>query len=343
MRSHMISVMEGLEGFVNLELLELYDNQIGALECLSPAGTTGNGEEGTNDDDPAAAKEGPGRTLTTLDMSYNVIRDMAPVAICTNLQKLYLANNKLKTMAGLSGLKHLRVIDLGSNRLRSIDESELSGLENLEELWLGKNKIDRIQGLKKLTKLRRLDLQSNRLTVVENLETQAPTLEELYLANNGIDDAGCIGKTGTGLTLSFPKLTVLDMGNNRIKSCPAAAFSHHIALEELWLSGNRIEEFEGVQSLAALGKNLETLYLEYTPLEKNDPLYRKKLAELIPSLIQIDSYMIKHDTQYQAMDMAKLKKGPPKLGVAMTPDRIRQMQLEVMKRAQAETRNQHLK
>ena len=69
----------------------------------------------------------------------------------------------------------------------------------------------------------------------------------------------------------------------------------------------------------------------------------KKLAELIPSLIQIDSYMIKHDTQYQALDMAKLKKGPPKLGVAMTPDRIRQMQLEVMKRAQAETRNQHLK
>ena len=61
-----------------------------------------------------------------------------------------IANNKLKTMAGLKGLTKLRKIDLGANRIRVIEVEELSGLANLEELWLGKNKIEKIQGLEKV-------------------------------------------------------------------------------------------------------------------------------------------------------------------------------------------------
>lgn len=66
LRSHLISKMQGLEGFLKLELLELYDNQVQALECL----------------------EGPGPNLRVLDMSYNSIRDMGPVRLCANLQEL---------------------------------------------------------------------------------------------------------------------------------------------------------------------------------------------------------------------------------------------------------------
>jgi Leucine-rich repeat (LRR) protein len=57
-------------------------------------------------------------------------------------------------MAGLGQLKHVRKLDLGANRIREMDEKELSGLENLEELWIGKNKIEMIQGLEKV----RIDL-----------------------------------------------------------------------------------------------------------------------------------------------------------------------------------------
>lgn len=64
---------------------------------------------------------------------------------------LDLAQNKLKTMAGLSQLKKLRKLDLGANRLRVMEEDELSGLENLEELWLGKNKITEVGGLDKVS------------------------------------------------------------------------------------------------------------------------------------------------------------------------------------------------
>lgn len=53
-------------------------------------------------------------------------------------------------MAGLKGLTQLRKIDLGANRIRVMDEEELSGLVNLEELWIGKNKIEEICGLDKV-------------------------------------------------------------------------------------------------------------------------------------------------------------------------------------------------
>lgn len=66
LRSHLISKMQGIEGFTKLELLELYDNQVQALECL----------------------EVPGPKLRILDMSYNSIRDMSPVGLCGNLQEL---------------------------------------------------------------------------------------------------------------------------------------------------------------------------------------------------------------------------------------------------------------
>jgi hypothetical protein len=44
----------------------------------------------------------------------------------------------------------LKKIDLGANRIRVMEGSELCGLVNLEELWLGKNKIEEIGGLEKV-------------------------------------------------------------------------------------------------------------------------------------------------------------------------------------------------
>jgi Leucine-rich repeat (LRR) protein len=71
LRSHIIRKMEGLQYFTNLQLLELYDNQIETLSNLN---------EGVNGC--------PGTTLRTLDMSYNSIRDMQPIEFCPNLLEL---------------------------------------------------------------------------------------------------------------------------------------------------------------------------------------------------------------------------------------------------------------
>lgn len=136
LRSHGIKHMEGLTNFGELELLELYDNVVEELQAL---------DEGVNGT--------PGTTLKVLDMSYNSIREMGPVRLCPHLTELYLANNKLKTIEGISGLTQLKRIDLGANRIRRMPPEELSGLVNLEELWLGKNKIEKIEGLEKVREL----------------------------------------------------------------------------------------------------------------------------------------------------------------------------------------------
>lgn len=61
-----------------------------------------------------------------------------------------LAQNKLNEICGLKHLTSLRKLDLGANRIRIMNEDELSGLHNLEELWLGKNKIENIGGISKV-------------------------------------------------------------------------------------------------------------------------------------------------------------------------------------------------
>jgi protein phosphatase 1 regulatory subunit 7 len=357
LRSHLIKKMEGLEKFSKLELLELYDNQIDALACVS------DGDNGA-----------PGRTIQTLDMSYNVIREMRPVMACPNLTELCtyirssvdlkrrrlggsrlccyrnksrvncisltlppfishntyitdLANNKVKVIEGLSNLIHLKKIDLGANRVRSIPADEFANLTNLQELWLGKNKIEKIEGLEKLVNLRRLDVQSNRLTKIEGLTAQNESLVELYLAHNGIDTVGAT----KGLSLAFPNLNVLDLSRNKLTA--ADPFVHLTSLEELWLSGNEIETFDDVKCLASLGQTLDTIYLEYNPLQK-DPLYRKKLHELIPSLSQIDANLI-HGLQQLSNGVSASVSDKP---VVTEEQRIKQLQDAVVARAKEETK-----
>ncbi len=134
-------------------------------------------------------------------------------------------------------------------------------------------------------------MQSNRLTSVQNLEGLEDTLEELYLAHNGIDDEGAMHSTG--LALEFKELTTLDMSKNRLTSCKP--FQHMITLNDLWVSSNEIATFEDVEYISSLGTRegacLTEIYMEHNPIY-NDFEYRKRLKQIIPSLIQIDANVI---------------------------------------------------
>lgn len=234
-------------------------------------------------------------------------------------------------MAGLKGLTSLRKIDLGANRIRVMDVDELSGLVNLEELWLGKNKIEQIQGLEKLTKLRRLDVQSNRLVEVTNLSSQVDTLEELYLASNGINDDGAA--QATGLALSFTNLSTLDLSKNCLTT--TQPFAHLTSLEDLWLSSNKIATFAAVEPLSVLGTRegacLEEIYLEYNPVA-DEFEYRKKLKEIVPSLTKIDANMI------GGGGAPSYGGGLPAGGQALTKEQeLRRIQEQVVERARLET------
>jgi len=317
-RSHLITKMEGFSTFKKLELLELYDNSIEKLEGLQNCSdeVTGIGNEGNG-------RGCVGDTLKILDMSYNVIREMDPVRFCPNLVELYLANNKIKTLSGLKNLSCLKKIDLGANRLRKMDE--LSGLTNLEELWLGKNKIEKIEGISSLTKLRRLDVQSNRLTSVENLLAQTETLEELYLAHNGINDEGAMNESG--LALNFTELTILDLSKNQLTSC--RPFEHMTTLDTLWISNNEILTFQDVEPLSGLSR-LDEVYLEHNPIYK-DADYRTKLKKIIPSLNQIDAIQIGMETHSDGTTQGL------KSGQTMSIEKLRKWQDEAIARAKLES------
>ena len=331
LRSHLIKDMSGLDSLPKLETLELYDNMVQSLD-----------EE---------SLKGCGRaTLRILDMSYNAIRNMSPIQYCNGetLTELYLANNKLKEMAGLKHLKNLRKLDLGANRLRVLKEEELSGMVNLEELWIGKNKIESLDGIQSLKKLKRLDVQSNRLTSVSNeedglcyLNPLRETLEELYMAHNGLDDAGISGlvslKGCGGDGCIFPKLNVLDLSRNRLTSTASLVvdsenddvFAEWPMLEELWISGNEINDFDAVVPLKDASSRghlpaLETVYLEYNPVSK-DFEYRKKLAEFIPSLEQIDATRIRGHGSIPVPSGAGM--------VLSVEQQLRQMQAAAIQRA----------
>ena len=182
----------------------------------------------------------------------------------------------------------------------------------------------------KLTKLRRLDVQSNRLTSIENLTTQQDTLEELYLAHNGINDEGA--SMPTGLALNFSNLNVIDISRNRLTS--TAPFAHLKNLEELWLSGNQMEDWDAVKPLkeaaSAGNQTLETLYLEYNPVASEFE-YRKQLAEWLPSLSQIDANLV---GGLAAHGLPSLPTPSPMVSLE---EQMRQLQTEAIERAQRET------
>jgi len=183
-----------------------------------------------------------------------------------------------------------------------------------------------------LTKLRRLDIQSNRLTAIENLTTQKDTLEELYLAHNGIDDEGA--SQATGLAMTFSNLSVLDLSRNRLTT--TQPFAHLPALDELWISGNQITTFEDVEPLkdaASAGiQSLDTIYLEYNPVASEFE-YRKRLKEWIPSLNQIDATMI---VGIAASGTPPLRSVTPKM---MTPEQLQQAIID-RARKEAEAKQQ---
>ncbi len=165
-------------------------------------------------------------------------------------------------------------------------------------------------------------MQSNRLTKIENLTGQVDTLEELYLAHNGIDNEGA--KCETGLALPFSKLDTLDLSRNRLTD--TSPFAHLKSLSELWISGNDIKSFDDVEPLSGLV--LEGIYLEYNPVDKEFE-YRKKLKEMIPSLKQIDANLIGGLVQHGY--------GSAKSSVGNLVERMRQLQDVAIQKAEPKT------
>lgn len=228
----------------NLKHLDLYDNGLTKIESL-PGG------------------------LVFLDLSFN--RISSSFCLPMTLTELYLCSNAIESIAhlNLGDLKQLRVLELGANKIKTLDVNQLP--VSLEELYLGSNDVSTVPDLSPFVNLRILSLQSNELEQVRLCGMNA--LEQLYLSENklvNIDELLC----------ECPNLRILDIASNRIECIKIES----IHLQELWANDNRIRSFNHLY----INAPLTTIYLHGNPLSRQFVNYKDNLKLMLPTLLQID-------------------------------------------------------
>ncbi|RCV46160.1 hypothetical protein SETIT_9G510400v2 [Setaria italica] len=107
-------------------------------------------------------------TLRAVNLSGNLIVQVAPGSLPKGLHSLDLSRNKIATIEGLRELTKLRVLNLSYNRISRIGHG-LSGCTAIRELYLAGNKISDVEGLHRLLKLAVLDVGFNRITTAKSL------------------------------------------------------------------------------------------------------------------------------------------------------------------------------
>ncbi|GFY85743.1 receptor like protein 45 [Actinidia rufa] len=171
------------------------------------------------------------------------------------LKTLFLSGNHLagwvenEGFERLSTLKNLEVLDLSRNEFNNSVLSSLSGLSHLKYLDLGLNDLKGLDHFNKLDdfiSLKELDLSDNYIEVFEPIQG----LEILRLSVNYLNNSILASLRG------FSTLKYLDLSSNLLTgSLHVQELDAFRNLEELDLSYNEIESFvnpEGVKSLEQL-------------------------------------------------------------------------------------------
>jgi dynein assembly factor 1 len=123
----------------------------------------------------------------TLYLHFGCFQRIASLEPYINLTSLWLNNNAINVIEGLSSLKQLVCLYLQGNVIERIEG--LDELENLETLVLSSNYIKKIENLGHLTKLHTLEIDHNYISEASNLAglLEAPSLGVLNLSFNKLE------------------------------------------------------------------------------------------------------------------------------------------------------------
>lgn len=193
--------------------------------------------------------------LQVLYLYWNLISDISPLAGLTNLQELYLAYNQISDIGPLAGLTNLQDLRLPYNQISDI--GPLGGLTNLQELELDWNQISDLSPLTGLNNLQYLDLYYNQISDLGPL-VNMNNLEYLGLGYNQISNLGALA----GLT----NLVYLVLSYNQISDL--SPLTGLINLRYLELDNNQINDISPLVELT----NLRSLYLNFNQISDIIPL-----------------------------------------------------------------------
>lgn len=173
--------------------------------------------------------------------SIDLINFQAETQIFNNLKFLYLSDNKIQAINGLSCLSNLITLDLSNNYIRKIEN--LDCLCYLESLNLKQNMILLIENIFNNISLKTLDISYQKLTELQRLSINNNSFN---LDNNLIEN----------LILDGNKLTDSDMIN--IKSL--------INIKQLSIGNNNIQEVENLINILQILSNLENFVIHNNPV-----------------------------------------------------------------------------
>nr|XP_018907855.1 PREDICTED: uncharacterized protein LOC109037573 [Bemisia tabaci]XP_018907856.1 PREDICTED: uncharacterized protein LOC109037573 [Bemisia tabaci] len=143
------------------------------------------------------------------------------------LLELNLHGNHLRQIP-LSLPPGLRYLDLGANRIDSVNSTDLQGLANLRVLILNRNKIEYIEetAFNAISSLDHLDLSNNPIVVLTNRHFVGLRVVNLQLS--GLDRLSCAGIVSCDKTFPFTELDHVEKID--LESSPVLA--HQLALDQ---------------------------------------------------------------------------------------------------------------
>ena len=243
-----IEQLDGIECFVNLKRLRLFENKI---VDLTPLGSLSRLEELALDNNRLAdVAESIGEQIEgeQNEESQNKLDGdapqprapvLTPLAGLSSLRSLTAAHNQIVDLTPLAGLPELRVLVLTGNRIERIDP--LVGLSHLSRVELGKNRIIDLTALAGLGALSTLALCNNQIADLGPL-SGLPGLTFLHLSHNQIDDTLPLAPLGT--------LTRLHLtGNKIVELQPLAALAE---MRILLIGDNQVADYTPLGGLEKL-------------------------------------------------------------------------------------------
>lgn len=227
--------------------------------------------------------------LSLLSLDNNLIEGVHPEVFrnCSSLQDLNLNGNLLPEIPlALKNMHLLRTVDLGENRITSLEEPNFKGMTNLyglrlignqivnvsktsfedlpslQILNLARNKIQKIERgtFEVLTNLQAIRLDANQITDINNLFVNVPTLLWLNISDNQIDwfDYGLLPH---GLQwLDLHKNLIPELGNHY-------QMETEIRIQTLDASFNKLTQINAM----SIPNTVELLFLNDNQISKVEP------------------------------------------------------------------------
>ncbi len=203
--------------------------------------------------------------LKVLDATNEGVNIIAGLEYCSNLVELDLAFNNVSDVSPLAGLPSLKILNLGMNlvglgtplsALPAIETLYLSGnpmadltclsnLATLKTLYVANINTANMAPLASLAGLTTLDVSGNEI-VDPSVIAGLVGLKALYVENDEIVDASSLA--------ALVNLELLNISGNKLES--AATFAGLTSLQTLNLSSNKIVDISTLKPLAAKMNNL---------------------------------------------------------------------------------------